>query len=306
MENYTYRIRGQMNFPDLPYNESGDGIYTLTLPSGTALDLLPGSVMNVPEHMAVMAADMSQFRVEESAVVQGKGRWPGKPAEPESAPSTAQVRSLLATFGNETSANPDAPVVVTHLAIVRTGDGMMVIPGNGAETVKSRASALGLPVLTVFSAGTDGFRGETISGVTTWKLNTRSADTVISLLENGALTATPGNHTNYNPDLIVRDDNEGDVTITLQSVNLHTPEYTVYKPHGTDDQLELLLENPNSSMAFRINFDDEQVVNNDAVFSVPSFSGSEFRVDSVSPLGDKCAGRFGGCMSFSTQCADFG
>ncbi len=184
------------------------------------------------------------------------------------------MRSLLALFQDASGGSPAAPTVVPHLGIVKTSAGKMVLPGNGVDAVKNQASAMGLPVLTIFSAGSDGFKGETVSGVTTWKLNTRNSNTVISLLENGALTATPGKHTNYNPDLIVRDDNAGGVTVTLQSVKLHTPEYTVYQPYGTDDMLTVDLEAADSSMAFKIGFTDTQVTNNTAVFSVPSFSGA--------------------------------
>ncbi|MBQ3921048.1 MAG: hypothetical protein II689_02300, partial [Firmicutes bacterium] len=231
-----------------------------------------------------------------------KGRWPGKPPAQETAPTTEQVRSLLTLFTEDDGSSE--LVTATHLGIVETKNGRMVIPGNGAESVRSKADALGVTVLTIFSAGSDGFKASTIEGVTTWNLRNRTPDTVISLLENGALVATPGLHTNLDPDIIVRDD--GDVTVTLQSVKLHTPKYTIYQPHGTDDVLTLEILDSSESMAFTIGFLGDQVTNNDAVFSVPSFSGSEFRLDSVSPLRDKCAVRYGGILSFSTPFADFG
>ncbi|MBQ3920645.1 MAG: hypothetical protein II689_00270, partial [Firmicutes bacterium] len=90
----TYRVRGQINIPDLDYHEYSGGVHSLVIPEGTVIDMLPGSGMNVPEHFAIMAADMSQFVVEEGAAVQGKGRWPGKPPAQETAPTTEQVRSL--------------------------------------------------------------------------------------------------------------------------------------------------------------------------------------------------------------------
>ncbi|MBR4467094.1 MAG: hypothetical protein IKS34_02190, partial [Clostridia bacterium] len=308
-ENYTYRIRGQIEIPDLEYLKTTDGVYNFVLPAGTELDLLSGTVLTVPEHFAIMASDMSQFIVEEGSVVQGKGRWPGKPTQPESAPTTQQVRSLLEKIGNGSSSSGQGGTIVrTHLAIAETKDGLMVLSGNGVDAVQSQAEAIGLPIITIFSAGSDGFKGQTIEGVTTWKLNSRSPDTVISLIPNGALTATPGKHTttNYAPDLIISDNGNGGVNITLQSVKLHTPEYTVYQPHQADDQITLVPETSKSPMAFKIEFEDDQVTNNDALFAVPSFSGSEFNLRSVAPLKNKCAVRYGGTLSFSAPFADFG
>ena len=305
---YTYRVRGQIALPDLAFCEDESEAFALELPNGATLDLLPGSVLRVPERIMLVAADLNQFVVESGASVTGAGRWPGKPPEPEKAPTTQKVRSLLhltQSGGGSGGGGEDPITVATHLGIVQTGDGQMVLPANSAETIHSQAEALGLSVLTIFTAGADAFRGETIEGVTIWRLNTRSTDTVISLVENGALSATPDHYTNYRPDLIVRDDNNGSLTVTLQSLKLHTPEYTVFKAHGTDELLTLKPESAKSDLAFTITLDEDQVTNNDAVFSVPAFSGSEFRLDSISPLRDKCAVRYGGALSFSTPFADF-
>ena len=299
----TYRIRGQIDLPDLDYYDEG-GEYSLILPTATFLHLLPGTVMNVGQKVGIMAVSTDQFVIENGATVKGNGRWPGKPPQPDVAPSSTSVRSLLRIMQQETGTQAEEVVCATYLAVVAVSDGQMVVADNSIESLKSFASGAGLNILNIFGAGTNLFKSETIGGVTTWKLNSR--DATVSLCANGALTATPAQYTNYPFNVIVRDDNGGNVTVEMYSAKIHTPEYTVYNPHGTDDHLtNITIEDAGGDLCLTIALTNDQITNNDAVFSVPSFDGSEFSLRSFSALREKCAVRYGGVLSFKTPYADF-
>ena len=317
--NRAYRIRGALTWP-------GSGVYDM--PDGSALTLLSGSQLNVPESAAIFAGELAQFLVEEGASISGKGLWPGKPAVPDDPPSPAQIKSILTridrTLEEEVDENGDTvvdsngepvnPVVVSHLAFAKNGSSYVVIPGYSADDLIAKAEALTIDpssFQTIFNAGAAGFRKMTSAGVTTWSLNSWDHDTVVSLVENGALTATPGTHTTYNHhfDVLVQTNADGTLRgIELHSAKLNSPDYTVYEGQA-DDYIysnQITLNTGTNDLALKISFEPDQVINNKKVFSVPKFSGSEFKLQSVAVLKNKCALRYGGSLSFTTPFADFG
>ncbi len=299
-QNCAYRLRGQINFPDIDY--------MFTLPSGTSFTLLDGTVMNVGNQFVLAVQDEKQFNVQDGAIVQGKGVWPGKPVNsPEDSPGTEQIKSLLRL--RDEAAKDDQgndTMSATHLGVAETSDGCVILHGSSAEEIRSQASTYSLNLLTIFNAGHYGFRLSDNTTAETWSLRSRDSDTVVSLVENGALTASPANHILKPFDVIVKESG-GNVTVTLVSARLSTPEYTVYENTGADDELEFTFAPGDYSreLAFRIELDDDQVTQNKSVFSVPKFGGSEFTLNSVAPLKDKCAVRYGGVMKFTTPVADF-
>ena len=314
LKKYAYELNGQIDIslPEAQYDPA-----ELNLPKGATMKLRSGSILNVGAGITINEdpEDEGQFVVEDGAIVRGKGLWPRKPADPENPPTVNQVRSLLARIssaGSGEASSPDAPLVVTHLGVVQIeGGAKMVLSGNSADEIRQQMAAASLDekyLLTVFNAGDSGFRKETIQEadgeVTTWRLNTYSPDTVISLVENGALVAIPGPYmlANDHLDLILTEKSDN-VTVILKSAKLATPEYRVFEGTG-DEELELLLEKPGSKTAFRIELTPDQVTNNKCIFSVPKFAGSEFTVNTLAPLRNKCAMRFGGTMCFTTPVSD--
>ncbi|MCR4805350.1 MAG: hypothetical protein K5981_06805, partial [Clostridia bacterium] len=97
------------------------------------------------------------------------------------------------------------------------------------------------------------------------------------------------------------------VTITGTNAKLVSPDYTIYESKANnpielsfsseDDDADL-----NDALAFMVELDASD---NNAVFSVPNFLGSSFLLESVAPLKDKCALRYGGTLSFHTPVANF-
>ena len=296
----AYRLRGEISLPEIDY------LYVI--PDGTSFTLLNGTMMTVGEGFRIIATDPDQFIVEKGAAVKGKGTWPGKPTvSPKNAPNTEQIKSLLRLTEDEVDSETGELIVATHLCVAQTSDGCVIIAGNGAGEVRSKAAALSLPVLTVISAGHYKFKKSDIEGAVSWSLNSADENTVVSLVENGALTASPGAHTTANHafDVIVAESGT-DVTVTLRSPILSSPKYTVFE--GQPDEEICFTFAPDDyagDLAFELTLTDEQVLNNKAIFSIPSFAGSEFKLNKISALKDKCALRFGGVMSFSTPVADF-
>jgi len=310
----AYSVQGQINL-SIPERQESDPL-ELTLPRGATLKLLSGGILNVGDDITVYenAEDEGQFIVEDGAIVRGKGMWPRKPADPEAPPTANQVRSLLARIRQQSSEGGEGsqPTVVTHLGVVQTDDGRMVLSGNSLDEIRQQMAAAGLTedkLLTVFSAGDSGFKMEMGhdqygGDVITWRLNTYSTDTVISLVPNGALVATPGPYMLANDHLdLILTEKSNSVTVMLKSARLSTPEYCVFEGTG-DEELELHLEKPGSKTAFTIQLDEDQIVNNKCIFAVPKFAGSEFTVSTLAPLRDRCAMRFGGTMSFTTPVSD--
>ncbi len=314
LKKYAYELNGQIDIslPEAQYDPA-----ELNLPKGATMKLRSGSILNVGAGITINEdpEDEGQFVVEDGAIVRGKGLWPRKPADPENPPTANQVRSLLARInsaGSGEGASPDAPLVVTHLGVVQIeGGAKMVLSGNSADEIRQKMAAVSLDeqyLLTVFNAGDSGFKKTTVQvdtgEVTTWRLNTYSPDTVISLVENGALVAIPGPYMLANDHLdLILTEKDDDVTVILKSAKLATPEYRVFEGTG-DEELELLLEKPGSKTAFRIELTPDQVTNNKCIFSVPKFAGSEFTINTLAPLRNKCAMRFGGTMCFTTPVSD--
>ncbi|MBQ7599530.1 MAG: InlB B-repeat-containing protein [Clostridia bacterium] len=295
-KNYAYRIRGQI---DLPSQE-----YTFTPPEGTSITLLSGTVMNVGEGFMILTENESQFIIQDGAVVQGKGLWPGKPIKsPSESPTIQQIKQLLSIKNSVTSENEAA---VSHLGIAQASDGCIILHGDSAEGIASQARSQGLTLLTVINAGHYGFKCSDVNVAEVWSLISRDSDTVVSLVPNGALTASPGKH-NQRPFNVTVKEINGTVTVTLTSAKLSTPDYTVYENAGADDELEFTFSpgDYSSELAFLITLDPDQVTQNKAVFSVPKFGGSEFRLESIAPLKEKCAVRYGGTLKFTTPVADF-
>ncbi len=305
----AYTIQGNLYLPSV------DGGMDLNLPKGTTLTLRSGSVLNVGEGTSIIEdpEDEGQLILEDGAIIRGDGLWPGKPLDPEEPPTTEQIRNLVERIegfdGEGSGTGSEESYVVTHLGVIKTNSGKLVLSGNSADEIRQKIGILGLTeqhLITVFNAGAAGFRREiSASGDTiTWQLNQYGPDAVVSLLENGALKATPGPYVLANDhfDLILTE-RDHDVTVMLKSPILSTPDYAVFE--GTpDEELELLLESPTSETPFRIELSQEQVVNNKCIFSVPKFGESEFTISTMAPLRDKCAVRFAGKMNFSLLISD--
>ena len=291
---YAYRVHGQIDLPDLGTPQ------TLELKEGTTLTLVNGSVMNVPARFEILQETEGQLIIEEGCVVQGKGMWPGKPADPANPPTTEQVRNILERLKTE---SPEEQVA-THLAIVQTADGeSTVIDGTSADDVRRKMNAALLTdqaLLTMLSAGSYGFKKEG----NVWKIKTYDPKMVVSLTENGALSASPGKYTDNTKrfDVLVTDYNNT-VTVQLQSARLSTPEYKIYDGRA-DDLIELQLGEAGSEFSFTVELSDVQVNNNKCVFNVPKFAGSEFSLSTIKVLRSKCALRYSGTMTFNTPIMD--
>lgn len=320
-EGSSYRVQGNFTWPvELTVN----GNYNM--PAGATLTFLTGSKLTVPEGITILA-DPEQLVFEDGAYATGKGYWPGKPPAPDSPPSATQIQSILSridkTLNEELDADgntvcdengePVNPVVVSHLGIATSGNDYLVIPGYSPADVRNKAVQASLEeknIRFIISAGASGFRKKTVKNgedvTVTWSLNSWH-DAVVSLLENGALTATPGSYTlTHHFDVVVQSDGQGKLNfIELHSAKLNSPSYTVYEGQA-DDTLHLTYKGVDNKLVFTIKLDHDQVVNNKQVFYIPKFSGSQFSLDSVSPLKDKCALRYGGSFSFTTPFADFG
>lgn len=291
---YAYRVHGQIDLPDLGSPQ------TLELKEGTVLTLANGSVMNVPDRFEIIQETDGQLVLEEGCVVQGKGMWPGKPADPANPPTTEQVRSILERMKTE---NPEEQVA-THLAVVQTADGeQTVIDGTSADDIRRKMKAVLLTeqsLLTMISSGSYGFRKEG----NVWKLKSYDPKMVVSLTENGALSASPGKHIDNTKrfDVLVTDYNNH-VNVKLQSARLSTPEYKIYDGQA-DDEITLQLEEAGSEFSFAVELNKDQVNNNKCVFNVPKFAGSEFSLSTIKVLRSKCALRYSGTMTFTTPVMD--
>lgn len=308
----AYTLQGYITLPSVEEGLEFD------IPKGTTLKLSSGSILDVGENTNIFEdpEDENQLVLEEGAVIVGKGYWPGKPADPENPPTTDQIRSLLERIENFSSggsgsggSEPEQPLVVTHLGVVKTNDGKLVIPGYSADEIRQRMAEFSLDeslLLTIFSAGDAGFKREISADgtVVAWSLANYSPDVVVSLLENGSLVASPGPYSLLNNrfNLIVTESGGG-VSAILKSPVLSTPEYAVFE--GTaDEEIELKLQAPGSEYPFKVELDADQVRNNKCIFSVPKFGESEFSINTISPLRNKCAVRFAGRMSFSMLISD--
>ena len=307
--NRTYRLRGQITLWDEDY---GGALFEI--PDGCTLDLLSGSILSVPGRLAISALDEKQLIAEAGSVIQGKGLWPGKPVDPENPPSYNQVRSLIKRMTDTTGegSGSGAAAFATHLGIGNVnGGGYALLPGNSAAEVQVLAERAGTTLVTILNAGDRGFK-QTVDTESseTWRLADLSegdngSGSVISLTHNGALVATPDSYTTPDHKFdIILSVTGGSLTAKLQSAKLSTPDYVIYDCHQADDELTLKYA-PSKDLALKITFSPDQVTNNDAVFSVPKFQGSEFSLNSVSALRDKCSVRYGGTLSFTTPVADF-
>ena len=299
----AYTIQGDLNLPSV------DGGMDFNLPRGTTLTLRSGSVLNVGEGTSIYEdpQDEGQLVIEEGAIVRGDGLWPGKPLDPENPPTTQQIRSLLERIenpGGQSGTGSEETCVVTHLGIIKTNGGKLVLSGNSADEIRQKLSALGLTeqyLINVLNAGHAGFKREISADgdVITWSLNLYGPDTVVSLLENGALVASPGPYSladdHFDVVLTERDD---DVSVKLKSPILSTPAYAVFEG-AAGEELELLLEDTTSATPFRVELTQEQVNNNKCVFSIPKFADSELSINTIAPLRNKCAVRFAGKMNFN-------
>ncbi len=299
-KNYAYRIRGQINLP------ASD--YMFTPPEGTSITLLDGTVMDVGEGFMIVVQNQDQFIVQDGAVVQGKGVWPGKPvSSPSESPTTQQIKDLMSV--KQQTANNEVAAAYTHLGIAQTSDGCIIIPGYSNEDIAEHCSSYSLTLLTVINAGHYGFKKH--ADVTTyekWSIISPDSDTVVSLVPNGALSVSAGTYTTINNkfDVILTETN-GTVTVQLKSPKLSTPDYVIYQNTGADDIVEFTFAPGTYSkeLAFKIELTEDQVQQNKAVFSVPKFGGSEFSLNSFAPLKEKCAIRYGGILKFTTPVADF-
>ena len=307
----NYRVRGQISLPawEDPWY-SAERFTEFTLPKDSTITLLDGAVMNVSAGFKVHGTE-EQLVTEDGAVIQGGGIWPGKPLNaPSTAPTEAEVKDLLDYLrthepGQENNTGAEAEsgsrTIVTHLGVAKAGNGnRYIIPGDSADEIRTAAAKDGSQLLTVINAGYCGFRQQA-SGA--WNLLISNQNTVVSLIENGALCAVPSSRSNALA-LSVAEDN-GVVTISGANGKLSSPDYVVYENReGGAISISFSPDDDYSSeLAFMVNIENPE--NNKAVFSVPNFMGSKFRLDSVAPLKDKCALRYGGELSFKTPVAEF-
>ena len=315
----NYKVRGVIPLPAWPDPWYSDERFTeFTLPEGSTITLLSGAVMNVASGFFVHGEE-EQLVVEDGAVIQGRGIWPGKPAiDPNDTPNESEVKDLLeylksledqsSEVGTDNAgADSASRTIVTHLGIARADNGdRYIIPGDSVDEIKNAAAVDGAEVITVINAGYCGFRKDTSAANETWNLLISNLSTVVSLVENSALSLSQRQNSALG--VSVAEDN-GAVTITGTNAKLVSPDYAVYESKANnpivltfspeDDEEE---NSHNDALAFVMQLDASD---NDAVFSVPNFLGSSFVLESVAPLKDKCALRYGGTLSFHTPVANF-
>ena len=307
LEPKAYALQGYITLPSV---EEG---MEFTIPKGTTLTLRSGSILDVGENVNIFEdpEDEDQLVLEDGAVVRGKGGWPNKPSNPEYELTAEQIRDLqdrIEGFGGD-EPGAEETFVVTHLGVVETYEGRMVIPGNSAEEIRQKMADDNLDestLLTVFSAADAGFAREidVEEETVTWRLCNYSPDVVVSLLENGALKASPGvsSRPETRFDLIVTE-HDDNVTALLQSPILSTPAYSVFEGLA-DEEIEIRFQPPGSEIPLKIELSDDQVRNNKCIFSVPKFGSSELTINTISPLRNKCAVRFAGKMNFNLIVSD--
>ncbi len=315
----NYKVRGVIPLPTWPDPWYSDERFTdFTLPEGSTITLLSGAVMNVASGFMVHGTE-DQLVVEDGAVIQGRGIWPGKPAiDPNDTPNDDEVKDLLeylksleeqgSDVGTENAgANSTARTIVTHLGVAKVGNGdRFLIPGDSMDEINAEAENLHAEVLTIINAGYCGFRKDTSASDETWRLLISNQSTSVSLLENSALSMSQRKTGALGVSVV---ESNGTVTITGTNAKLASPDYTVYESKANnpivltfspeDDEEE---NSHNDALAFVVHLDP---ADNDAVFSVPNFLGSSFKLETVAPLKDKCALRFGGTLNFHTPVANF-
>ncbi|MBQ9458389.1 MAG: InlB B-repeat-containing protein [Oscillospiraceae bacterium] len=304
----NYRVRGQISLPawEDPWY-SAERFTEFTLPKDTTITLLDGAVMNVSTGFKVHGTE-AQLVVEDGAVIQGGGIWPGKPLNaPSTAPTEQEVKDLLDYLrekGQEenTGAESSARTIVTHLGVAKAGNGSRyIIPGDSADEIRASAAKDGAELLTIMNAGYCGFE-QVQPGA--WNLLISNQNTVVSLIENGALSIVPASKKNNEGLSVSVVEANGTVTVTGSYAKLSSPDYVVYE--GKNDKTVVISFSPDDEyskdLAFKVDMNSE---NNKAVFSVPNFMGSKFNLESVAPLKDKCALRYGGELNFTTPIANF-
>ncbi|MBO4915185.1 MAG: hypothetical protein J5449_08260, partial [Oscillospiraceae bacterium] len=319
LKNKNYKVRGQINLPgwgDDWYSEKNSSV---ELPKQVTLTLLSGSVMNVASGFRLNANE-GQLVVEDGSVIKGRGIWPGKPAiDPNDDPSPEDTKALLEylkELAEEQHGISDAGsrigsdkgskrTIVTHLGIVKNPDGVRcIIPGDSSDEIEASLPD-GWELVTVINAGYCGFTYDGTDDV--WRLLISNKSTNISLVDNSALRISPSSSINALSAVISEDKDNGAVTIVAKNAKLASPDYTIFQSK-TGKDLELIFspaddeEELNDDLAFRLGLDAED---NKAVFSVPNFLGSSFSLNSVAPLKDKCALRYGGELNFTTPFAEF-
>ena len=213
-----------------------------------------------------------QLIVEDGAVIQGRGMWPGRPEDnTDIAPADDDIQFVFEKIQQENQAaqasgETTERSVVTHLGVVKGGKGKrFIIPGDSPDEIRREAAIQGAEVLTIINAGYCGFKLE--NG--TWKLLQAYGNTVVSLVENGALSAIPGPHIDINYRFDVRlKEKDGTVEMDLVSCKLTSPDYVVFEGSG-DDILTVKFspdDKYNKDLAFVVNVDPQD---NMAIFSVP-------------------------------------
>lgn len=317
LKSKNYNVRGQINLPGW-----GDEWYSaeknseVTLPEQVTLTLLSGTVMNVASGFRFRSED-GQLAVEDGAVIQGRGIWPGKPAiSPDDDPNPDETKALLDYLKEEAekqhmqspashigSNSTGSRAIVTHLGIVKTPDGdRYIVPGDSSDEIEASLPD-GWELVTAINAGYCGFIYDAQDEL--WRLLISNKSTSISLTDNGALRVSPSSSINALSAVIKED--KGAVVITAKNAKLASPDYTVFHSKtGKDLELVFSPEDDdaeiNDDLAFRLELDASD---NKAVFSVPNFLGSSFSLDSVAPLKNKCALRYGGELNFTTPFAEF-
>ncbi|MCR4806009.1 MAG: hypothetical protein K5981_10245, partial [Clostridia bacterium] len=193
--------------------------------------------------------------------------------------------------------------VVTHLGVAKAKNGnRFLIPALSTDEIYTEAEARNAEVLTVFNAGNCGFRLTDDS----WSLLTSVDSTVVSLLENGALTATHAGKSGTKLIFSVTDDGSGSVAVDMRNAKLSSPDYTVYEGKSGYQAEPVTIEftpddDYNDALAFQVQVTPSY---NKAVFSIPKFAGSGFELTTISPLKNKCALRYGGVLALKTPITD--
>ncbi len=318
----NYKVRGQISLPawkDEWYSQ--EKFSELTLPENATLTLLSGTAMNVSSGFLVQGTE-EQLVVEDGAIIQGRGIWPGKPPiDPNDEPDPEETRDLLDYLkkleqqsGSDVGAdnagvNSTSRTIVTHLGVAKRENGnRFLIPGDSADEIRTKAAEMALTegaieLVTIIDAGYCGFK---MVGANEWSLLISNKSTVVSLVENGALSVSQCSGSNALTLHVTAGD--GEVTVSATNARLCSPDYTVYESKQANAPFSVTFsptddtKNISDELAFSINLDSSD---NKAVFSVPNFLGSSFSLDSVAPLKDKCALRYGGELSFQTPFANF-
>ena len=314
LEYHNYNIQGQLTLPawqdpwysDVRFEE-------FTLPKDTTLTLLPGAVLNVKAGFKLYG-DQKQLVVKKGAVIQGEGAWPGKKMPKNATPEEAKtmMEYLVATTSTYSTGTAgvnsgSARAFVTHLGIVKVSkDTYRTIPGDSPDEIRS-SMADGEELCTILGAGSyyfvknnDGSWGLIPEGY--------NKNMTIYLTEDGSLSASPNALCQKNNSKKMEITVTADGQVTLKNAKISTPSYTVYNwNQSNDDTLTLsydLESDEKHELACTITLSDDQVKKNEAVFTIPSFLGSEFKLQTISALKDKCAVRYGGVLKLVTPFCD--